>query len=175
MITLPELARKMERTFIGYDNVMSLLNSELTRGTAFAGASNNFPPYNIRKIDDNKFVIEMAVAGFGKQDINIDLLGDSLKITGSIKQSESADYLYNGLAARDFSRAFTLNNQVVVNNATLLNGILNVFLERIVPESQKPRRISIEDEPASVSMYAAKTAPQLLTENDRAAAKGKLM
>jgi molecular chaperone IbpA len=117
----------------------------------------------------------MAVAGFGKQDINIDLLGDSLKITGSIKQSESADYLYNGLAARDFSRAFTLNNQVVVNNATLLNGILNVFLERIVPESQKPRRISIEDEPASVSMYAAKTAPQLLTENDRAAAKGKLM
>ena len=158
MTELRDLVRNFDRTFVGFDQIRNMLNDELNKGTAFAGAPQNFPPYNIRKTDDNKYVIELAVAGFGKQDIEIELNEDKLTIRGELKSGAAQDeYLFRGIAFRNFLRTFTLNDQVVVQNASLVNGILKVFLERIVPENKKPRSIKIEDaEPA---------APEYLTED----------
>lgn len=176
MTTLNEMIRDLERNFIGYDRLLNVFNTTntLNQGTGFKGAVSNFPPYNIKRIGDTTYVIEMAVAGFGKQDIQIDLEGDQLKITGNAKTDKDADYLFQGLAARNFTRYFTLNDQVVVNNASLINGILKIALERIVPEAKKPRTINISDEADTVSEYAQHN-PQLLTETDHAKANGKLM
>lgn len=172
MTTLNEMIRDIERNFIGYDRLLNVFNANT--GTAFRGATSNFPPYNIKRLGDNQYQIELAVAGFGKQDIKIDLEGDQLKITGNASADKDADYLFQGLAARNFTRQFTLNDQVVVNNASLVNGMLKIALERIVPESKKPRTINISDEADTVSLHAQHN-PQLLTESDHANANGKLM
>ena len=174
MSNLHSFVRDFEKSFIGYDNILRKMSADLAKDTAWASAQTNFPPYNIRKVDDSKYVIEMAVAGFGKQDIEITLEEDKLIIRGDSK-SDDGEYLFKGLAARAFQRQFTLNDQVVVNNASMMNGILKVFLERIIPEHKKPRKIQIEDEATTVSNYIAHSQPQLLTEADHEATDGRLM
>ena len=106
----------------------------------------NYPPYNIKKLEDNKYVIEMAVAGFGKQDIEITTEDDKLVIKGNVESDETPqdDLLWQGLAFRPFTRMFTLNDQVEVNNAEMLNGLLKVTLERIIPESKKPKKVEVK-------------------------------
>jgi molecular chaperone IbpA len=106
-----------------------------------------YPPYNIRKIDDTKYVIEMAVAGFGRQDVELEIQEGILTITGSIKADESADYLYKGIADRAFTRKFTLADTVEVKNADMINGMLKIWLERFIPEEKKPKKIHINGEP----------------------------
>jgi molecular chaperone IbpA len=105
----------------------------------------NFPPYNIKKIQDNKYVIEMAVAGFGKQDLEITLEDNKLLIKGNTslntKDKEGTQYLYQGIAARNFARAFTLADNVEIQNAELINGMLRVWLDTI---TQKPNVKNIE-------------------------------
>ena len=104
----------------------------------------NYPPYNIKKTDENTYVIEMAVAGFGKQDITIETADDKLIIKGATAADEAdVDTLYQGLAFRPFTRMFKLNDQVEVKNAEMINGLLKVVLERIIPESKKPKTIEI--------------------------------
>ena len=102
----------------------------------------NYPPYNIRKTDENTYVIEMAVAGFGETEIEITLEDDNLTVEGSASENND-DIVYQGLALRNFKRSFTLNDQIEVQNAEMINGLLKVWLERIVPESKKPRKIEI--------------------------------
>ena len=102
----------------------------------------NYPPYNIRKTDENTYVIEMAVAGFGETEIEITLEDDKLTVEGSASENND-DIVYQGLALRNFKRSFTLNDQIEVQNAEMINGLLKVWLERIVPESKKPRKIEI--------------------------------
>ena len=172
MTNLNSVLRDFEKSFIGYDAVLRKMASELNKGTAYAGYSQNFPPYNICKIDDHHYIIEMAVAGFGKQDIDIILDGDTLTVKGS-STPEIGEYLFKGLASRAFTRHFNLSDQVVVNNASMVNGILKIFLERIIPENKKPRKIHIEDEATTVSHHSSKN-PQLLTESDLQATEGKL-
>ena len=106
----------------------------------------NYPPYNIKKLEDNKYVIEMAVAGFGKQDIEITTEDDKLVIKGNVESDETPqdDLLWQGLAFRPFTRMFTLNDQVEVNNAEMINGLLKVTLERIIPESKKPKKVEVK-------------------------------
>lgn len=108
-----------------------------------------YPPYNISKLDDNKYLIEIAVAGFGKQDIEIELQEDVLTITGKSKGDTEADsnlhYLYRGIAARDFSRQFTLADTIQIKNAQLLNGMLRIWLENVIPDHKKPRKIEITE------------------------------
>jgi len=106
----------------------------------------NYPPYNIKKTDENKYVIEMAVAGFGKQDIEITTEDDKLVIKGNVESDDTPqdDLLWQGLALRPFTRAFTLNDQVEVNNAEMINGLLKVTLERIIPESKKPKKVEVK-------------------------------
>lgn len=103
-----------------------------------------YPPYNIKKIDENKYVIELAVAGFGKQDLELELQDGKLTIKGNVTADDS-EYLYKGIAERAFTRQFTLADTVEVKNADLINGMLKIWLERFIPEEKKPKKISIGD------------------------------
>lgn len=103
-----------------------------------------YPPYNIKKVDEDHFVIEMAVAGFGKQNLDIELKEDELTITGNVETQEE-DYVHKGIADRAFTRRFTLADSVVVKNAELANGMLRIFLERFIPEEKKAKKINIFD------------------------------
>jgi molecular chaperone IbpA len=103
-----------------------------------------YPPYNIKKVDDEHFVIEMAVAGFGKTDLDIELKDDTLTVTGK-HDATNNDYIYQGIANRAFTRQFTLADTVVVKNAELVNGLLKIALERFIPEEKKAKKIDILD------------------------------
>ena len=101
-----------------------------------------YPPYNIKKTGENTYVIELAGAGFGKQDIELELQDGTLTIKGNVS-SEDADYIYKGIAERAFTRQFTLADTVEVKNADLINGMLKIWLERFIPEEKKPKKINI--------------------------------
>lgn len=105
----------------------------------------NFPPYNIRKIDQDHYAIELAVAGFGSSDIEIITKDNELVIKGDVKTDPDANYIHKGIAERAFERSFTLADAVVVKNASLVNGMLRVWLEHIIPDEKKPKRIEILD------------------------------
>ena len=109
--------------------------------------SSGFPPYNIQKIEDFKFEIEMALAGFDKKDISIEV-AEGVLIIKSIKDKDKGATdeftLYKGISQRNFTRKFTLADDIIVNDAKLENGMLTIELERIVPEEKKPRQISIK-------------------------------
>jgi len=144
MTTFPTLADAFKGTdkfLVGYDRVfdqLSRVHDQVTKNIP------NYPPYNIRKTDENSYVIEMAVAGFGESEIDITLEDDKLIVEGSANDSND-DVLYHGLALRDFTRTFTLNDQIVVDNAEMVNGLLKIWLERIIPESKKPKKIEINN------------------------------
>ena len=91
-----------------------------------------WPPYDIVKTDENKYVIRVAVAGFGEQDIEIDVSGDVLTVKADAKKGEEKEeVIYKGIANRGFARSWTLNDKVEVKNATLVNGMLSVYLEKM--------------------------------------------
>jgi molecular chaperone IbpA len=121
-----------------------------------------YPPYNIKKIDENKYVIEMAVAGFGKQDLELELQDGTLTIKGNVS-SEDADYIYKGIAERAFTRQFTLADTVEVKNADLINGMLKIWLERFIPEEKKPKKINI-GATANESAHNGEPTKQFLSE-----------
>ena len=145
--------RAFDRFFVGFDPLVKKL-SEATEQTL--KAAQNYPPYNIKKIDENKYVIEMAVAGFGKQDLEIEIVEDRLIIKGNVQSGEPAErdsngewtwpaFLYQGLANRPFTRSFNLADNVEIRGASLLNGILKIALEAIIPEHKKPKKVEIQD------------------------------
>lgn len=107
----------------------------------------NYPPYDIVKVDDNKYTIEMAVAGFGKQNIEIELADNKLIVSGKAVSDEKnlTNILYKGIANRSFQRAFTLADTIEVEGAELVNGILKIWLENIIPDHKKPRKVEIKD------------------------------
>lgn len=130
---------------VGFDNIFD----EILR-TSNQQGNNNYPPYNILKHDDNKFVIELAVAGFRQGDINVIVEKNLLTITGDkIENIDELDnpqpeYVHRGISARNFTRTFTLADHVEVIDASAKDGILSVTLERIVPEELKPKTIAIK-------------------------------
>ncbi len=155
--------RAFDRFFVGFDPLVKKL-SEATEQTL--KAAQNYPPYNIKKIDQNKYVIEMAVAGFAKQDLEIELVEDRLIIKGNVQSGEPAAqdsngnwtwpaFLYQGLATRPFTRSFNLADNVEIRNASLLNGILKIALEAIIPEHKKPKKIDIQDADGEYPSIAA--------------------
>ena len=139
-------ASNFDRFFIGADRIAETLkqNAEWLANTA----TTTYPPFNLKKTSDNKYVIEMAVAGFSKQDIEITLEDKKLFIKGNATADtkEDADkYLHMGIANRAFTRQFTLADNVVIDNAEMLNGILKIWLDHIIPEDKKPKKIEITD------------------------------
>jgi len=103
-----------------------------------------YPPYNIKQIKDNKYVIEMAVAGFSKSDIELTMEGNKLTIKGSTKDNENETFLYQGIANRAFERTFTLNDKVEIKDAQMVNGMLKVWLENIIKTQDAIKKIAIK-------------------------------
>ena len=125
----------------------------------------NYPPYNIAKVDENKYVIEMAVAGFGKHNLDLEFQDGTLVISGnSAVGNEEGEYVYKGIADRAFTRKFSLADTVEIKNAELVNGMLKIWLENIIPDSKKPKKIDITDTATESKVADTK---QLLTEENK--------
>ncbi len=143
------------RSTIGFDRLGSLLD---TLG-AFEGDAPSYPPYNIERVGENEYRISMAVAGFGEQDLTIEVKENMLSIRGEKQaDAEQTTFLHRGIAARSFERRFQLADHVVVKSAGLENGLLHVDLVRELPEAMKPRTIPIEtkaDTPKVIDSRAA--------------------
>ena len=131
------------RATVGFDRVFDLLNS-----VASQPASSGYPPYNIEKTGDNAWRIVMAVAGFSEAGLNVIQREDVLVVTGrnAPEREDQAQYLYRGIAGRDFERHFQLADHVKVAGAKLANGLLTIELHREIPEEKKPRSIRIDAE-----------------------------
>ena len=128
---------------VGFDRTFDRLFDYVTHQAESTG----FPPYNIQKIEDYKFEIEMAVAGLGKKDIEVEVAEGVLTVKSmKDKDTGSTDEftLYKGISQRNFKRKFTLADDIVVNGAELKDGMLTISLERIVPEEKKPQLITIK-------------------------------
>jgi len=148
----------LDKFFVGFDdqfNRMAKLHDDITKNIP------NYPPYNIKKTGDNTYVIELAVAGFAKQDIEIEFADDKLIIKGNTKDDESSDFLFKGIAARNFTRTFVLDDQIEIKDAAMLNGMLKIALERIIPDHKKPKKIEVKD---SDDVVVAKSNKQFLSE-----------
>ena len=133
----------IQRFTVGFDSMID----ELMRTNA-EQPNTNYPPYNIVKHTDDKFTIELAVAGFDEQDIKITVDKNALLIKGEQRQTideldKDVEYLHRGISARNFARSFRLADYVEVVDATATNGILKIELERQVPEAAKPKTIRI--------------------------------
>jgi molecular chaperone IbpA len=106
---------------------------------------NTYPPYNIELLEEDKYRITMAVAGFSKENVIIEVQENTLLVSGKKEQTpeEKRKFLHKGISERNFERKFQLGDNVKVLNADLENGLLHIDLERVVPEAKKPRRIEI--------------------------------
>jgi molecular chaperone IbpA len=103
-----------------------------------------YPPYNIRQVSTDKFVIEVAVAGFSKQDIEVTLKGNTLVINGNIDKPDNADmYLYKGIADRSFTHEFKIADKVEIKDAEMVNGMLKIWLENMVKAQDAIKKITI--------------------------------
>jgi len=130
---------------VGFDNLFD----DFDRIYKFNSDSiNHYPPYNIRKVNDTDYVIELAIAGFGKKDIEVKSQENTLTIKSKDKKEEVSDkdesILHRGISQRSFKRSFTVAEDVVVKGADLKDGLLSVKLERIIPEEKKPKFIDIK-------------------------------
>jgi len=164
------LAKDFDKFFIGFDdqfNKLSKIHDDLTKNIP------NYPPYNISKTGDNTYVIELAIAGFAKHNVEIELIDGKMVIKGNIADDSTYNsdkdqtYLFRGIANRGFTRTFALDDQIEVQNAEMYNGMLKVFLERIIPEHKKPKKIQVKDTSEGISKKQ-KTKPmgELLLEED---------
>ncbi len=134
------------RSVVGFDRLADLLDS------ASSEAATGYPPYNIERTGENTYRIEIAVAGFKSDDLNIEVKENLLTVQGRKPANDEAKrYLHRGLAERNFERRFQLADYVVVSDANLADGLLSISLKRELPEALKPRRIDIGSGAASSS------------------------
>lgn len=152
---LQKIFDDMWKTGIGMDNLLDAHRSAVNTMSKMSG----FPPYNIRKTGDNTYLVEVAVAGFSIADIEITLEKNVLRVksNGHNTKSDVGEFIHQGFAYRAFERAFTLMDHVEVQNAELINGILKIYLEKMIPEEAKPKKINI-------SAPQSDKYPQLLNE-----------
>ena len=135
--------RNLLPSTVGFDRLLSALDEAMNLPEKVL---TTFPPYNIAKVGDDKYVIELAVAGFKGEEIDITLEDNKLTIQGNAKKDEETSnksYYHRGIALRNFTRHFTLADTVVVKSAELVDGMLAIELENVIPESKKPRKISL--------------------------------
>lgn len=138
-LDLPSFVNQIHRQAIGFDRMFDELNRTFasTRG-------DNYPPHNVIKLDDTHYVIEVAVAGFAEDEIDVELSDNVLTVKGEqSKKEQEIEYLHKGISARNFTRTFPLAENVEVRGASVKNGILSVALEQIIPEEKKPKKIAI--------------------------------
>ena len=128
-------------TALGFENAFAALDNAAHLLTATQTA---FPPVNIIKTGDYTYSVELAVAGYKRDEIDITTEKNSLRVTGKKVEKDEREYIAKGIAGRTFSRQFVLSDTVVVRDANLADGILSIELENVIPEEQKPRKISIK-------------------------------
>ncbi|AAM87645.1 heat-shock protein IbpA [Yersinia pestis] len=127
------------RSAIGFDRLFNLLESGQNQ------SNGGYPPYNVELVDENNYRIAIAVAGFAEQELEITTQDNLLIVRGShANEPAQRTYLYQGIAERNFERKFQLAEHIKIKGANLVNGLLYIDLERLVPESLKPRRIEIK-------------------------------
>jgi len=133
----------IHRHFVGFDQMFNEMD-RMFENSANKGAG--YPPYNIAQINENEFMISLAVAGFGMDNLSIEKDGNVLQIEGKAPiGDEKVNYLHKGIGGRNFRREFTLAEHVDVKNANLELGMLNIHLKREVPEELQPKKIKIND------------------------------
>lgn len=125
--------------FIGFNGMVDRLNSVHTMAS-----HQSYPPYNIVKVEDDVFRVDLALAGFDKKDVDVTVDNGTLVIKGEVATEESGEAVHRGIAARKFTRTFALGEYMEVTNAELKNGLLSVTVEKIVPEDKKPKTIKIK-------------------------------
>lgn len=129
------------KAFVGFDTFFNTLETQFANQV-----STNYPPYNIAKLNENLYEIGIAVTGFSKDEITVQVENNELSIAGQrINTSEEGEYLHRGLALRDFERRFTLVEHMLIKSAEIHNGILSIRIEREIPEEMKPRIISVTE------------------------------
>lgn len=147
-MTMPNLSffnttlKDLDKFYVGFDdqfNRIAKMQEDMVKNMP------TFPFYNIKKTDNTKYQIQLALAGWSTHEIDIELDGDKLVIKGNVQdnQDEQEEYFFKGISKRAFTRTFMLDDQVVVHGAEFINGILSVILERITPEQNKPKKIEI--------------------------------
>jgi molecular chaperone IbpA len=129
---------RQDPLFVGFDRIFDRVNAASKLTTV-----QKYPPYNIVKTDENTYLIELAVAGFGPDDVDIEHHDGVLSISGKVESTSDDSYIYKGIANRSFERRFTLADTVEVEGVDLHQGILTVRLKNVIPEEKKPRKIPI--------------------------------
>lgn len=144
------------RSSIGFDRLASLIDNALSSDTVGSG----YPPYNIEVLEDNRYTITLAVAGFERDELDIKVENNVLSIRGEKAKNEERKYLHQGIANRTFERKFNLADYVEVMGANLSNGLLTINLVKEIPEAMKPRRIAINSDNRSIEHKAEKEKAQ---------------
>ena len=130
---------------VGFDSIFEEFDRMLESTERY---NSNYPPYNIRKLNDNDYKIEVALAGYSKDDIELELKDSTLTVRNKIKEkviNENGNgVIHKGISTRQFERSFTISEDIKIKNAELKNGLLNIDLERIIPDEKKPRLIDIK-------------------------------
>lgn len=154
--------KDLDKFFVGFDEQFGRLqkiHDDLTKNIP------NYPPYNIRKTGDNTYTIEIAVAGFGQSEIDIEIDGGKLIVRGNASSdNEVNDYVFKGIATRAFTRSFAIDDQIEVKDAELFNGMLRIALERLIPEDKKPKKVAVK----------SKGQKQMLNEEEKDEITSKL-
>jgi molecular chaperone IbpA len=132
----------LNRALIGFDTLFNDLENRFANQI-----QTNYPPHNVVKFDDDNYEIQIAVSGFDKDEVTIEVADNQLTIKGEHVEveAETTVYLYRGLASRNFTRVFPLAEHIVVGDAVIKNGILKIALQRVLPEALKPRLITIKE------------------------------
>lgn len=134
------IMNNFSRNFVGLDKFLADIEKELSQNT-------NFPPYNIIQFGKDKFRVELAVAGYNKDELSVTIKDKILTIVGEGKEkcasSEDGHYLHRGIAKRNFTRAFALGDYIEIENASYSEGILTIDMKVVIPEDKKPRVIEI--------------------------------
>lgn len=138
------------RSSIGFDRLASLIDSALSSDTVSSG----YPPYNIEVLEDNRYAITLAVAGFERDELDIKVENNVLSVRGEKAKNEERKYLHQGIAYRTFERKFNLADYVEVTGARLSNGLLTINLVKELPEAMKPRTIEINAESRAIEHKA---------------------
>ena len=137
------------RASVGFDNLARVFDA----ATRPDDSHFSYPPYNIAKAGEDAYRITFAVAGFGENDLDVQVENNTLTVSGKVVQdNDAATYLYRGIAGRSFERKFELANHIQVSGARFENGLLHIELKREVPEALKPRKVAIG---------STKTAPSI--------------
>ena len=139
-VTTLDIHPHFQRATIGFDRLFEQMERQ------FANSPNGqgYPPYNVAQLNEDEFMISLAVAGFGMDNLSIEKDGDQLKVEGTApKGDDEVNYLHKGIGGRNFRREFTLADHVEVENAQLELGMLNIHLKRNIPEELQPKKIKI--------------------------------